>query len=140
MVKFSNLFFLFTLLVSTIFNSCADESIPKQTVKEMMDQAVTHLYKTKSEQQLASLTNDQVMLLFNKQEKQVLATKYWMFDVNVPVVVSVMRSTEQKIVPFWLVPAGFEKTSKTMKNEQVTYEVWQKKFNAGHVGLGINGF
>jgi acid phosphatase type 7 len=51
-----------------------------------------------------------------------------------------MRSTEQKDVPFWLVPAGFVKTGETMKNEEVTYEVWQKKFNAGHVGLGVNGF
>jgi predicted phosphodiesterase len=63
-----------------------------------------------------------------------------MFDVNVPVIVSIMRSEEQKIIPFWLIPSGFVKTDKTMSNEQITYEVWQKKFEAGHVGLGINGF
>ena len=139
-IKLSNLFFLLTLFITATFNSCADKEIPTQTVKEVMDHMVTHLYKTKGEKQLASLTNDQVMALFNKQEKEVLATRYWMFDVNVPVVVSIMRSTEQKKVPFWLVRAGFEKTNKTMKNEQVIYEVWQKKFNKGHVGLGINGF
>src|SRR4051812_36763553 len=137
---FSDLLVILTLIVATTFNSCVDKSIREQTVKDVMDQTVTKLYKTMSEKELDSLTNDQVMALFSDQEKKVLATKHWMFDVNVPVVVYVMRSTEQKTVPFWLAPAGFVKTSKTMKNEEVTYEVWQKNFNAGHVGLGVNGF
>jgi hypothetical protein len=124
---FSNLLGMLTLIIATTFNSCADRIIGEQTVKDVMDQTVTKLYKTMSEKQLDSLTNDQVMALFNDQEKNALATKHWMFDVNVPVVVSVMRSTEQKTVPFWLAPAGFVKTNKTMKNEEVTYEVWQKK-------------
>ncbi len=138
--KFSNLIIIIILFVATTFNSCADKSTGEQTVKGVMDHTVTTLYKTMSEKQLDSLTNDQVMGLFNDDEKNVLATKHWMFDVNVPVVVSVMRSTEQKTVPFWLAVAGFVKSNKTMKNEQVTYEVWQKKFNAGHIGLGVNGF
>ncbi|HEX5154683.1 MAG TPA: metallophosphoesterase family protein [Parafilimonas sp.] len=138
--KFSNLLATLTLIVVTTFNSCADKSTGEQIVKDVMDQTVTKLYKTMSEQQLDSLTDGQVMALFNEEEKNVLATKHWMFDVNVPVVVSVMRSTEQKTVPFWLAPAGFVKTNKTMKNEEVTYEVWEKNFDAGHVGLGINGF
>src|SRR6185312_14123916 len=138
--KFSNLLATLTLFIATAFNSCVDKSNQEQTVKEVMDQTVTKLYKTMSEKQLDSLTNDQVMALFTDKEKKVLATKHWMFDVNVPVVVSVMRSTEQKTVPFWLAPAGFVKTNKIMKNEQATYEIWQKKFNTGHVGLGVNGF
>jgi len=128
------------LVVLTTFNSCADKNIREQTVKDVMDETVTKLYKTMSENQLDSLTNDQVMALFNNEEKKVLATRHWMFDVNVPVVVSVMRSTEQKTEPFWLAAAGFVKTNKTMKNEEVTYEVWQKNFDKGHVGLGVNGF
>ena len=138
--KSSNLLAILTLFIATAFNSCADKSDQEQTVKEVMDQTVTKLYKTMSEKQLDSLTDNQVMALFTDKEKKVLATKHWMFDVNVPVVVSVMRSTEQKTVPFWLAPAGFVKTNKIMKNEQATYEIWQKKFNTGHVGLGVNGF
>ena len=128
------------LFVATTFNSCADKHTPELTVKDVMDHAVTKLYKTSSEKQLESLTNDQIMNLFDDQEKQVLATKHWMFDVNVPVVVSVMRSIKQTSAPFWLVSAGFVKTEKSMKNEQTVYEVWQKNFDAGHVGLGVNGF
>ncbi|HZW71746.1 MAG TPA: hypothetical protein VFF57_12780, partial [Hanamia sp.] len=116
--KFSNLLAILTLFIATAFNSCVDKNNQEQTVKEVMDQTVTKLYKTMSEKQLDSLTDNQVMALFTDKEKKVLATKHWMFDVNVPVVVSVMRSTEQKTVPFWLAPAGFVKTNKIMKNEQ----------------------
>jgi len=51
----------------------------------------------------------------------------------------VMRSEKQKVVPFWLESSGFKKTGMRMKNEMTTYEVWQKSFPAGKVGLGING-
>jgi len=139
-VKFSNFLVVLALLIATIFNSCTTKNSREQTITEVMDHTVTKLYKTMSEKQLDSLTDDDIMALLSEKEKNVLATKHWMFDVNVPVVVSVMRSTEQKTVPFWLEPAGFVKTNKTMKNEEVTYEVWQKKFNTGHVGLGVNGF
>ncbi|MCO5237795.1 MAG: metallophosphoesterase family protein [Chitinophagaceae bacterium] len=139
-VKIPHLFLFIVLASLVILNSCADKGIREQMVKEVMDKTVTSLYKTMSEQDLASLNDEQVMQLFNDGEKQVLATRHWMFDVNVPVTVSVMRSQAQQTVPFWLEPAGFVKTGQTMKNEQITYEVWQKKFAAGQVGLGVNGF
>src|SRR5678815_5798908 len=85
--KFSNPLITLTLLVATTLSSCADKSIGEQTVKDVMDQTVTKLYKTMSEKQLDSLTNDQVMALFNDEGKNALATKHRMFDVNVPVVV-----------------------------------------------------
>jgi hypothetical protein len=128
------------LFLITGMNSCTVKTAVNRSVKDVMDRTVTRLYHTMSEQQLDSLTNDQALALFNEKDKEVLATRYWTFDVNVPVIVSVMRSTKQKIIPFWLSSAGFVKTDKTMDNEQVTYEVWQKKFEVGHVGLGINGF
>ncbi|MGN6339886.1 MAG: fibronectin type III domain-containing protein [Ginsengibacter sp.] len=128
------------LFLITGMNSCTVKTAVNGSVKDVMDRTVTRLYHTRSEQQLDSLTNDEALALFNENDKEILATRYWMFDVNAPVIVSVMRSTKQKIIPFWLSSVGFVKTDKTMDNEQVTYEVWQKKFEAGHVGLGINGF
>ena len=110
------------------------------SVKEVMDKTITRLYKIMDAKQLQKLDNDKVMALFSDDEKEVLSSHHWMFKVNVPVIVSVMRSTEQKITPFWLTKSGFVKTGKTMKNEQTTYEVWQKPFGAGPVGLGVNGF
>lgn len=133
-------FFLFMLLSAGAFNACTNEKKQNKMVKEVMDETVTSLYKTMNEQELTSLNYEQVMGLVDDQEKEILATKHWMFDANVPVTVSIMRSTEQKIVPFWLEPSGFVKTDLTITNEAVTYEVWQKEFGAGHIGLGVNGF
>lgn len=74
------------------------------------------------------------------EERAVFATKYWCFDTDVPVVVSVMRDVQQPVAPFWLEERGFRKTELRVRNEEYEYEVWQKAFPAGRVELGINGF
>jgi len=125
------------LVLISLLASCAQKPA---TVKSVMDRVITNLYETKSQQELNKLDNEQILQLFSQQERQVLATKYWCFDVNVPVVVSVLRHEGQKIVPFWLKESRFVKTGLTANNEHDTYEVWQKKFDAGRVELGINGF
>ena len=72
-INFSNLLFILTFFVAITFNSFADQSNQEQTVKEVVDHTVIGLYKTVSEKQLDSLTNDQVLVLFNDKEKN-LAT------------------------------------------------------------------
>jgi hypothetical protein len=128
------------LLISVLVSGLSSCKHEVKSVKAVMDDVITKLYQTSDEKQLAALNNDLVMALFSKDEKEALATQHWSFDVNVPVVVSVMRSAEQKVIPFWLPESGFRKTDLTMKNEQTVYEVWKKSFDAGHVGLGVNGF
>jgi predicted phosphodiesterase len=118
---------------------CATVQEKNESVKSVMDRVITQLYKTKSEQELSVIDYTQAIALFTKEDLQVLSSKHWMFDANVPVVVSVMRSVKQETVPFWLLESGFVKTNLTMKNEMTTYEVWQKSFDAGRIGLGING-
>jgi acid phosphatase type 7 len=111
------------------------------TVDATMDAVVTRLYETLSLEELYALDDARVHELITPQERQVFATKHWHFDVDVPVVVSVMRHVEQRITPFWLEERGFTKTDLTVKNsENWEYEVWQKDFPAGRVELGINGF
>jgi acid phosphatase type 7 len=135
----TSFFFLFLISLALGISSCS-HPIPVQSVKEVMDKTITNLYKTKDAKELSSLNEQQVMALFSDDEKEVLSSRHWMFTVNIPVVVSVMRSNEQKIIPFWLEKSGFVKTDKSMKNENTTYEVWQKEFPIGQVGLGVNGF
>jgi len=136
--KFSKLFV--HVMVAFFITSMISCSRQEKTVKSIMDDTITNLYKTIDKEELTGLDYDKVMSLFSEKDKQVLSTCHWVFDANVPVVVSVMRSKEQEIVPFWLSTCGFIKTDMIMKNEQTIYEVWQKSFNAGTVGLGINGF
>ena len=120
--------------------SCSSAKQEQVTVKTAIDRVVTDLYATRTAEELAQISQDNVMSLFTEQELKALASTHWMFDVNVPVVVSVMRSTKQSIEPFWLEESGFTRTGDTISNVQTTYEVWQKKFGKGRVGLGINGF
>ncbi|MEI6275641.1 MAG: metallophosphoesterase family protein [Prolixibacteraceae bacterium] len=140
MFKFNCFVILRILLLLLIVQGNASGTEKESTVKSVMDRVINDLYKTTNPADLLKLDLNKVMTLFTREELQILSTRHWMFDTNVPVVVSVMQSDEQKITPFWLASSGFIKTSLTMKNNQTTYNVWQKTFGAGKVGLGVNGF
>lgn len=130
---------VFSVVVALASMACS-QAEPDKSVEEVMDKVITHLYATKSESELEAIDQQKAMSLFSDADLKVLSTRHWVFDVNVPVVVSIMRSTSQKIIPFWLESSGFEKSGLHMRNEYHTYEVWQKEFNKGTVELGINGF
>lgn len=111
------------------------------TVEEAMDNLVTRLYAEKDAAALAALDAATIEAFITPEERTILATRYLHFDVDQPVVVSVMREKGQAAPPFWLAEAGFTKTEMVVTNtEDWQYEVWQKHFDAGPVGLGINGF
>jgi predicted phosphodiesterase len=120
--------------------SCQKQQPVSGSVKNVVDNVVTRLYKDLNEKQLDTLSDRYIMTFLTKEEKEVLATKFWTFDVNVPATVSLMRDTAQSVVPFWITERGFKKTGMIVKNEEYTYEVWQKDFDKGKVELGINGF
>lgn len=120
---------------------CLQKPTPSvKTVEQVMEEVITRLYATMSEEELEAIDQQKAMSLFGEEDLKVLSTRHWVFDGNVPVVVSVMRSTSQKTMPFWLETSGFKNTYMEMRNEYHTYEVWQKEFDKGTVELGINGF
>ncbi len=124
--------------VLLILFTCTQE---QPTIKSVMDSIVSRFYKTMDSSTLFSLDDQKILQLISEKEKTVFATKYWSFEVNVPAIVSIMRHVDQPVKPFWLNEKnGFTKTQLFVKNEQYTYEVWQKYFPAGKVELGINGF
>ncbi len=109
-------------------------------MSETMDDIVTRLYEDFQKDQLDTISHSFVMEYISPKEKNVLAHQYWVFDVNTPVTVSVIRDKDQQITPFWLEERGFSLTDLEVKNRHSTYEVWQKDFPSGRVNLGINGF
>ncbi len=115
-------------------------TFPAGAVQEVMDGIVARLYAQESIEELRALDEAQVMAFITPEERATLATKYWCFDANVPVVVSILRDRAQKVVPFWMAEQGFQKSALEVCNAKYTYEVWQKTCPAGPVGLGINGF
>lgn len=131
-----------TIVSLLIFISCSDKQTADRnlSVKNVMDNVITRLYKEVPADSYNSIDDDFMLNFLTKDEKAVLATKYQYFKVNVPVTVSLIRNISQPTLPFWLKDAGFEKTSGIVKNMVNEYEVWQKDFDTGWVHLGINGF
>ena len=119
---------------------CLAPAWTESPVKAAAMQVAARLAGSLDLETLGKLDEAEVLRLLTPEERALFATTYWCFDVNVPVLVSVMRDVEQKTPPYWLSEAGFAKTAMTVKNEEYTYEVWRKEFDAGRVALGINGF
>lgn len=131
------------VLSGILWTSCGEKQpaqFQPESVKDVMDHVVTRLYNDLSSAQLDTIGNDFILHFLTEKEKKILASKYWYFDVNVPVIISLLRDKGQKIIPFWLKESGFKKTGMEARSEMYTYEVWQKNFDAGTVSLGINGF
>ena len=125
---------LFFLIVITCLPVMA------QGIGDVMDHLVARLKAQFEPNQLNGLDTETILRFVTPEERATLATGYWTFLVRVPVTVSLMRDVDQKEVPFWIEEAGFTKTDLTVASEYYTYEVWQKDFPAGPIGLGINGF
>lgn len=143
--KINGLSAVATLWITGLFGvlwlgGCSQSEKVEHTVNSTMDSVITRLYGQLDANQLDTISEQFMIHFLTAEEKQAIATTYWKFEVNVPVVVSVMRDSAQQQVPFWLEEQGFRKTILTMRNDLCTYEVWQKEFEKGEVGLGINGF
>ncbi len=130
------------IVVLFFLSACGSGKQPDRfiPVTEARDQVIERIIRQVPMQRLDSLDNAFVMGFITKGEKQVFADNHWVFTVDRPVVVSVMRHNQQEVVPFWLAEKGFVNTGKTVRNQEYEYEVWQKQFPAGKVHLGINGF
>jgi hypothetical protein len=130
------------LLLTVVFVAAFVAAAAEPSVKATVDSIADRLYDVLIEDQLVALDEATLAKYVTPEDKAVLATRHWQFDVDVPVVVYVMREMSQPTTPFWLAESGFEKTGMTIKatGSDMNFEVWRKKFDTGRVGLGINGF
>ena len=88
---------------------------------------------------LTNLTVARVSTFLTERERSILGSEHLSFTVNVPVKVSVMRSTNFTSEPFWLLEREFRRTSgRVMLDHDSEFDVWEKEFDAGWIGLGIN--
>ncbi|HQN00464.1 MAG TPA: hypothetical protein PLL36_05290, partial [Candidatus Hydrogenedentes bacterium] len=126
------------LLITAFLSLACRAEVP--SIAAVMDDLAAALCEGRSAAEVAQLDDAVILGALSPEQRQVLSTEYWQFNVNVPVLVSVMRDTGQAVAPFWLEEQGFVKTTLVVRNENYSYEVWQKPFPAGKVGLGINGF
>ncbi len=87
---------------------------------------------------LGSLNVDIVENFLNTDDRTVLGEHYLSFHVNVPVVLSVFRHVDLADEPFWLRSRDFIATEMTVTVGSDVFDIWQKEFDAGDIGLGIN--
>ena len=92
------------------------------------------------ESELKVLTPYQVYKILTDREKSVLGNQHITFKVNVPVKVSIFRDRSIKSEPFWIRDRDFDLTGMLMKLGKTEFDVWEKTFEAGPVGLGVNSF
>ena len=89
-------------------------------------------------EELRNLTVPKVEQFLTPKEREILGTEHISFRVNVPVHVSILHDARLGDEPFWLRERGFQKTAISLKEGKVTFDVWEKHFDAGWVGLGIH--
>ncbi|HPC16717.1 MAG TPA: metallophosphoesterase family protein [Candidatus Hydrogenedentes bacterium] len=119
---------------------CCMGAFAETPIQGAMNRVLARMGDALTGEQLMKADAAVIAPFITDEDRRVFATEYWRFDANVPVVVSVLRDEKQPVAPFWLEEAGFNKTNLKARNEEYTYEVWQKAFDAGRIGLGINGF
>ena len=101
---------------------------------------IERLRTEKDSKELRRLDPEDIVPLLTQEERRVFGTEYWSFDLSAPAVVWIARYERQREECFWLEDQGFEKTSDVIVAGDYEFELWRKEFDAGHVGLGINGF
>ncbi len=131
---------LLLLFVALLLVSLPARPAASPEMAAVMDDLVATLCAGRTAAEIDDLDQDTILAATTAEQRHVLATEHWVFEVDAPAIVSVMRDKAQQTPPFWLEEYGFEKTDMVARNEHNTYEVWQKAFPAGPVGLGINGF
>lgn len=115
-------------------------SLQEYRVPHVMEKTIRKIYQRQQVDLFKDISQQEVLTYFDADGLQILANDYWVFEVNADAEVFVCRDMNQKEVPFWLTQHNFQKTKDTVKNDNVTYEVWRKVFKKGQVQLGVNGF
>ena len=127
-------FCLLTLAVSRL--QAHVDSHP--SVHDTVAGIIERMKKELSPEQLREITLAQVEKFLTPKEREILGTEHITFKVNVPVRVSILHDAKLGNDPFWLVERGFKATGVSVKEGKNIFEVWQKDFPAGQVGLGIH--
>jgi len=99
---------------------------------------IARMRESLSDDQAKNLKAGDAYKFLTPEERQILGEDYLVFKVNVPVIVSVVRDVRLGDEPFWLKDRGFKKTDIIVRVVEREFDVWEKEFDAGEVGLGVN--
>lgn len=130
---------LFALLLVAAARVAAHEG-SHASVHDTVAGLVDRLGETLSEAELRALTVPRVLPRLTPEERDVLGSQHLRFQVNVPVLVTVLVDSRFAATgePFWLAERGFRKAAGQLAVDQLAFVPWEREFPAGEVGLGIN--
>lgn len=127
----------FAAVLAAAFSANAHDGV-HPSIHDTVSGIVQRLGGELGSEELVALSVDKAESLLTAEEREILSTQYLRFRVSVPVVVSVIRDARLGGEPFWLEDRGFEKTKLQAVVDRQEFDVWQKAFDAGEVGLGVN--
>ena len=110
------------------------------TIYATMSDVRTRLETTLTADSLVSITAPDVVAHLTEEERRVLSGEYVTFTVDKPINVTLFRDLRQPSPPYWLQERGFTRTDRKATVSGRPFEAWEREFDAGNVGLGINGF
>ncbi len=99
---------------------------------------VRRMRKELTGDELVALTVPRAEAFLTARERDVLGNAHIRFRVNVPVVLAIVRDTSLGDEPFWLRERGFAATGAKVQLSNREFDVWEKAFPAGEVGLGVH--
>ena len=105
------------------------------------DQIADILARMRNELDLATLSAldvPTVEAFLSEKDREILGSQYLTFHVNTPVRVTVFRHTVLGDEPFWLAARDFTSTGEEVEVGGNTFDLWERDFDAGDVGLGMN--
>lgn len=126
--------FLFSIFAATsLFAHVGQHPSVHDTVQGVIER----MKQTLSMEELRKMTPAQAEKFLTEKEKEILGSEHISFKVDVPVAVKVVRAQEGR-TPFWLQARGFQKQEVSWREAGRALEVWEKEFEPGWVGLGVN--
>jgi len=111
---------------------------PHPSVHDTVAGVVERMRRQLSEDELRRLTVPKAEQFLTPKEREILSREHISFRVNVPVTVSIIRDAKLGNEPFWLQERGFKTNGLLLTEGRLQFDIWQRDFEAGWIGLGIH--
>lgn len=130
-------FHLLVLVLALLF-ATGMRSEDRSPIQHVVTNIIERLRIQLRPYELHTLSVDRLVRFLTATERQVLSTAHITFHVNVPTTVCIVRDADIKEVPFWLSDHRYTGVPVEWKHEKKTLKVWQRDFDPGPIGLGVN--
>jgi hypothetical protein len=90
------------------------------------------------EDAIRGLTVEAARDLLRGDEREVLSSGHVVFRVDRAVRVTLLCDASLSGEPFWLEERGFRATGESIRRGEAKFDLWERDFEAGEIGLGVN--